>query len=42
MEKRQTLQQMLLGKVVIYLQKIETRYMPVILYKYKLKIDQGH
>jgi hypothetical protein len=31
-EKRQPLQQMLLGKVVICLQKTETRSMPVILY----------
>jgi hypothetical protein len=32
MGKRQTLQQMLLGKVAICLQKTETRPMPVILY----------
>jgi hypothetical protein len=32
MEKRQSLLQMLLGKVVIYLQKTETESMPVILY----------
>jgi hypothetical protein len=32
MEKRQPLQQMLLEKVVIYLQKTETRSMPVTLY----------
>jgi hypothetical protein len=32
MEKRQPLKQMLLGKVVICLQKIETRSMPVTLY----------
>jgi hypothetical protein len=32
MEKRQSLQQMLLAKVVIYLQKTETRSMPITLY----------
>jgi hypothetical protein len=32
MKKRQPLQQMLLGKVVICLQKIETRSMPITLY----------
>jgi hypothetical protein len=32
MEKRQPFQQMLLGKVVICLQKTETRSMPVTLY----------
>jgi hypothetical protein len=32
MEKRQRLQQMLLGKVAICLEKIETRSMPVTLY----------
>jgi hypothetical protein len=32
MEKRQPLQQILLGKMVIYLQKTETRSMPVTLY----------
>jgi 3'-phosphoadenosine 5'-phosphosulfate sulfotransferase len=32
MEKRQLLQQMLLGEVVICLQKTETRPMPVTLY----------
>jgi hypothetical protein len=30
--KRQPLQQMLLGKVIIYLQKTETRSMPATLY----------
>jgi hypothetical protein len=39
MEKTQPLQQMLLGKVVICLQKTETRSMPVTLYKYQLKVD---
>jgi hypothetical protein len=37
MEKRQPLQQMLLGKVIICLQKTETRSMPVTLYQ--LKVD---
>jgi hypothetical protein len=32
MEGKQPLQQMLLGKVAIYLQKTETRSMPVTLY----------
>jgi hypothetical protein len=32
MEKRQLLQQMLLGKVVIHLQKLETRSMFITLY----------
>jgi hypothetical protein len=32
MEKRQSLQQMVLGKVAIFLQKTETRFMPVTLY----------
>jgi hypothetical protein len=32
MEKKQLLQQMVLGKVVICLQKTETRSMPVTLY----------
>jgi hypothetical protein len=40
MEKRQSLQQMLLGKLDICLQKTETRSMPVTLYKYQLKVDQ--
>jgi hypothetical protein len=39
MEKRQPLQQMLLGKVVICLQETETRSMFVTLYKYQLKVD---
>jgi hypothetical protein len=38
-EKRQPLQQMLLGKLGICLQKTETRSMPVTLYKYQLKVD---
>jgi hypothetical protein len=32
---------MLQGKLVICLQKTETRSMPVTLYKYQLKMDQG-
>jgi hypothetical protein len=39
MEKRQPLQQMFLGKMVIYLQKTETRSMPITLYSYQLKVD---
>jgi hypothetical protein len=38
MEKRQPLQQMLLGKVVIHLQ--ETESMSITLYWYQLKMDQ--
>jgi hypothetical protein len=37
MEKRQPHQQMLQGKVAIYLQKTERRSMPVTLYFYQLK-----
>jgi hypothetical protein len=39
MEKRQLLQQMLLGKLDICLRKIETRSVPITLYKYQLKVD---
>jgi hypothetical protein len=35
---RKPLQQMFLGKVVICLQKTETRSMPVTLYLYQLKV----
>jgi hypothetical protein len=38
MEKRQTLQQMLLRKLVIFLQKTETQSMPVTLYSYQIKV----
>jgi hypothetical protein len=38
MEKRQSLQQMLLGKLDIFLQKTETRSMPVIWFLYHLNI----
>jgi hypothetical protein len=41
MEKRQPLQQMLLGKVVTHLQESETRPMSITLYQYQLKMDQG-
>jgi hypothetical protein len=41
MEKRQPLQQMLLGKVVICLLKTETRSMFNTLYEYQLTMDQG-
>jgi hypothetical protein len=41
MEKRKPLQQILLGKLVICLQKTEIRSMPVILYEYQLKVDLG-
>jgi hypothetical protein len=40
-QKRQPLQQMLLGKVVICLQKTETRSMFITLYWYQLKMNQG-
>jgi hypothetical protein len=40
MEKRQPPQQMLLGKVVICLQKSETRSMFITPYKYQLKMDK--
>jgi hypothetical protein len=40
LKKRQSLQQMLLGKVVSCLQKTETRSMSIILYKDQLKMDQ--
>jgi hypothetical protein len=39
MEKRQPLQQMLLAKLDICIQKTETRSMFVTLYKYQLKVD---
>jgi hypothetical protein len=38
-EKRQPLQQMLLGKLDICIQKTETRFMSFNLYKYELKVD---
>jgi hypothetical protein len=39
MEKRQSFQQMLLGKLDICMQKTETISMSHILYKYQLKVD---
>jgi hypothetical protein len=39
MEKRQLLQQMVLGKVAICLQKTEIRSMPDSLYWYQLNMD---
>jgi hypothetical protein len=39
MENREYLQQILLGKVVILLQKTETRSMPITVYYYQLKVD---
>jgi hypothetical protein len=41
MEKRQPLQQMLMGKVVICLQTTETRSMFITMYEYQLKMNQG-
>jgi hypothetical protein len=40
MEKKEALQQMLLGKVVICLQKTETRSMPITLSKYQFKVEK--
>jgi hypothetical protein len=39
MEKRQTFQQMLLGKLDICVQKTETRSVSFTQYKYQLKVD---
>jgi hypothetical protein len=39
MVKRQSLQQMFLGKLVICVLKTETRPMSFALYKYQLKVD---
>jgi hypothetical protein len=41
MEKKQLLQQILLGKVVIHLQKTETTSMFIALCHYQHKRDQG-
>jgi hypothetical protein len=41
MEKRQPLQQILLGGVVICLQKTESRSMPITLHEYEIKVDYG-
>jgi hypothetical protein len=40
MEKRQPLQQMLLGKLDIYMQKTETRSLSFALYQNQFKVDQ--
>jgi hypothetical protein len=40
MEKRQPLQQMLLGKLDIYMQKTETRSLSFTLYQNQFKVDQ--
>jgi hypothetical protein len=40
MEKKQPLQQKLLGKLVSVLQESETRSMYIALYQYELKMDQ--
>jgi hypothetical protein len=39
MEKKQFIQQMLLGKLDICMQKTETKSMSFTLYKYQLKVD---
>jgi hypothetical protein len=40
MEKRQPLEQMLLGKLDKCIQKTETRFMSLTLYKYQLKVEK--
>jgi hypothetical protein len=40
-EKRQPLQQKFLGKVVIHLQKPETKSIFITMHYYQLKMDQG-
>jgi hypothetical protein len=40
-EKRQPLQQMLLEKLDVYMQKTEIRFISFTLYKYQLKVDKG-
>jgi hypothetical protein len=44
MEKRQALQQVVLRKLDICMQKTETRFMSYTMYKYQFKVDQrnGH
>jgi hypothetical protein len=42
MEKTQPHQQMLLGKMVIRWQEVQTRSMFITLYCYQDKMDQGH
>jgi hypothetical protein len=39
-EKRQPLQQMVLGKLDIHMQMTETRSLPFTLYQYQFKVDQ--
>jgi hypothetical protein len=39
--KKQLLQKILLGRVVICLQETESRFMFIVLYYYQLKMDQG-
>jgi hypothetical protein len=41
MEKREPLQEMLLGKVVTHLNETETISMFITLYEYQLKMDEG-
>jgi hypothetical protein len=41
MEKREPLQQTLLGKLDIHMQKTETRSLSFTLYQHKLKVDQS-
>jgi hypothetical protein len=40
MEKRQSLQQMLLGKLDIHMQKTETRFLSLTMYQNQFKVDQ--
>jgi hypothetical protein len=40
MEKRQPLQQMLQEKLVIHMKKTETKFLPLTLYQYQLRVDQ--
>jgi hypothetical protein len=39
-EKRQPLQQMLLGKLDSHMWKTETKFLSITLYQYQLKMDQ--
>jgi hypothetical protein len=41
MEEKQLLQQMLLRKLDVYLQKTKTRPLFITLYKYQLKLEEG-
>jgi hypothetical protein len=40
LEKRQSLQQMMLEKVAIHMWKTETRSLSFTLYQYQIKVDQ--